>query len=85
MRTRLEQGDRVKLLPTPQLAELFERKRFFSDEFRQKAAEQLGGKEGTVNSIEDKYSFDYFFFLPNGETDTWSIPYQAVDFEAVGK
>ena len=81
MKIGLQQGDKVKLLPTPQLAELFERRRFFSDLFRQEAAEKLGGKEGIVNSIEDKYAFDYFFFLPNGETNTWSIPYQAVDFE----
>jgi hypothetical protein len=78
MKEMLEKGDRVKLLSTPQLKELFENRGFFSSDFRQKAAETLGDKEGVVESIEEKYAFDYFFFLPDGQKQSWSIPYQAV-------
>lgn len=82
MKIALQPGDKIKLLPTPQLLELFEQRQFFSGVFRQEAAEKLGGKEGIVTSIEEKYQFDYFGFSKFGETITWSIPYQAVDFEA---
>lgn len=78
MKQMLEKGDRVKLLPADQLKGLFDARGFFSIDFREKAAEFLGGKEGIVESIEQKYAFDYFFFLPDGEKQTWSIPYQAV-------
>lgn len=53
-----------------------------SDESRQEIAENLGEKEGIVESIEYKYAFDYFYFLPDGEKTNWSIPYQAVDLFA---
>lgn len=83
MIVQLETGDKVKLLPQPQLLELFQRRNFFSEEFRQEASEKLSEKEGVVDSIESKYAFDYFFFKENGNTSNWSIPYQAVDFSSV--
>ena len=83
MRIKLKKGDKVSLLPTQQLFQLFEQRNFFSSDFRQKAAEVLGKKDGVVSSIEDKYAFDYFLFLPNGETISWSVPYKAVNFNTI--
>lgn len=85
MKLQLENGDKVKLLPQPQLLELFQRRNFFSQEFRQEASEKLSEKEGVVDSIESKYAFDYFFFKENGCSNNWSIPYQAVDFSNVSQ
>jgi len=77
----LERGDKVKMLPTPQLMKVLQIRNFcFDDEMREKVANEIGGKEGIVQSIEDKYAFDYFFFLPSGEERNYSIPYHAVDF-----
>jgi len=81
MRTMLEQGDKVKILPTPQLMKVLQMRNFCTDDVtRQKVADEIGGKEGIVQSIEQKWAFDYFYFLPSGEERNYSIPYQAVDF-----
>lgn len=83
MGVELKKGDRVKLINQEQLFELFERKSFFTEDYRKEASEKLAGKEGVVKSIEDKYAFNYFFFLPDGEDHSYSIPYHAVDFKSV--
>lgn len=85
MKVKLKQGDRLKLLPQKQLLELFEKRNFFSKDFRKEASEKLSEKEGTVNRIEDKYAFDYFNFLIDGEIITWSVPYQSVDFKEMSE
>lgn len=77
---KLKNGDVIKLFPSPQLKEVFEERVFFTSDFREEASNKLGGKRGIVERIESKYQFDYFFFLPEGENVSWSIPYQAVDF-----
>lgn len=79
MKTKLQKGDRVQLLPAEELLEIFNQRKFFGEDFREEAAGILGSAEGTVDSIEDKYRFDYFFFLPDGKTANWSVPYEAVD------
>ena len=75
---KLKVGDKVKLLPPEELLEIFNSRKFFSED-RETAAGLLGNAEGTVDDIEDKYAYDYFFFLPDGKTANWSIPYEAVD------
>jgi hypothetical protein len=81
MAQKLNKGDAVKLLPELKLLELFVRRNFFSSlALREEFAALLGGKSGVVESIEDKYQFDYFYFMPNGTSDRYSIPYQSVDF-----
>ena len=81
MRHALQTGDKVKMLPEKELLELFERRNFFSKEFRPDAARQLSGTTGTVDSIEQKYANDYFFYRPEGAANTWSVPVQAVDYD----
>jgi hypothetical protein len=79
MKIMLEKGDRVKLLPAEQLMEVFQRRNFFADnEIRQRFANQIGGKEGVVEIIEEKYAFDYFYFRPDDTMETYSIPYQSI-------
>ncbi len=81
MRAFLETGDKVKILPTSQLFDVLKMRDFcLDDETRHQVANEIGGKEGIVQSIEVKYAFDYFFFLPDGSKENYSIPYQAVDF-----
>ena len=81
MKTMLEQGDKIKIIPTEQLFELLKIRNFCSDdETRKRVSDAIGGKEGIVKSIEQKWAFDYFYFLPNGEDRSYSIPYQSVDF-----
>lgn len=77
----LRQGEKIKLLPPDQLMKVLQNRNFCSnDETRQRVANSIGGKWGIVESIEDKYAFDYFFFLPIGEIINYSIPYGSVDF-----
>jgi hypothetical protein len=81
MKIMLEKGDRVKLLPTEQLMEVLQRKNFcFDDETRQRIANEIGGKEGVVSEIEEKYAFDYFYFTPDKSISilSYSIPYQSI-------
>ncbi len=85
MKQRLQRGDKVKLMPEKELFELFERRNFFSKDFRQAAAEKLASTTGVVDSIEEKYAHDYFFYLPDGESSTWPIPVQAVNVEETTK
>ena len=82
MRTMLEKGDRVKILPTPEVMKVLQMRNFCIDDVtRQKVADEIGGKEGIVQSIEQKWAFDFFYFLPDGEEkNNYSIPYQSVDF-----
>jgi hypothetical protein len=81
MRIMLEQGDKVKIIPTPQLMELLQKRNFCSDdETRKRVSDEIGGKEGIVKTIEQKWAFDYFYFLPNGSDKHYSIPYESVDF-----
>lgn len=81
MRVGLELHDQIQLLPVLQLYQLLKLRNFCSDdETRQRVADAIGSSRGTVDSIEDKYAFDYFYFKPEGKTETYSIPYQAVDF-----
>ena len=79
MKTKLKKGDRVQLLPAEKLLDVFNQRKFFGEGFREEAAGILGSAVGTVDGIEDKYAFDYFFFLPEGKTANWSVPYEAVD------
>lgn len=82
MRVALNKGDRVILLPTPKLFEVFKNRNFFlNDETRQEYANDLGSKEGNVDNIEQKYMFDYFFFKLKDEDGSYSIPYESVDFK----
>lgn len=85
MRIGLQKGDKVTLMPAAPLLRIFIGRNFFrSDDDRIKFAGDLGGKTGTVTSIEEKYAFDYFYFLPDGNEphQTYSIPYESVDFSA---
>lgn len=84
MRIELEKGDKVIMLPTDQLLDLFRWRNFFlSDENRIKIAADLGGKTGIVTSIEEKYRSDYFYFLPDSNElhNTYCMPYESVDFQ----
>lgn len=79
MKIMLEKGDKVKLLPAEQLMEVFQKRNFFkNDETRQEFANKIGGKAGVVSDIEEKYAFDYFYFMPDGFLEVYSIPYQSI-------
>lgn len=79
-------GDKVKLFPANELFQILKMRNFcFDDETRQKVANEIGGKTGTVKSVEEKYQYDYFFFVPdvNESDDSYSIPYQAIDWSKI--
>lgn len=78
MKILLEKGDKVTLLPTSELIKIFNQRNFFTEKDRQEFAIILGGKCGTITSIEDKYSFDYFHFQPDGNNNTWTVPRESV-------
>ena len=79
MFTILNTNDKVKLLPAKELFDVFQIRKFFSDvETRQKFADKLGDSTGIVESIEEKYQFDYFFYLKDGDISPYSIPSQSV-------
>lgn len=80
---RLEKGDSIKLLSVPELMGVLQMRNFCTDdETRREVANLIGGKKGVVWSIEDKWAFDYFYFLPDGNEphQRYSIPYESVDF-----
>lgn len=82
MEKKLQQGDNVKMLQTEDLMKVLQNRNFCTDdETRQKVADKIGGKEGVVKSIEDRYAFDYFYFLPNGSERAYSVPYQSIDLK----
>ncbi len=83
MKVRLEKNDRVKMLPAPELFDILKSRNFcYDDATRQKIADEIGGKNGVVQKIEDKYAFDYFYFLPDGNEShqNYSMPYESVKF-----
>lgn len=88
MRIGLERGDKVTMHSAEVLLRIFQTRNFFlTEEDRLKFAEDLGGKTGTVSSIEEKWQFDYFYFLPDGNEphQTYSLPYESVDFNHIPK
>ncbi len=84
MKTHLEKGDKITLLPAAELYDVFNYRCFFGDRtIRFEYAWKLGCKPGTVTSIESKYALDYFYFVPDDDPGTsYSIPYESVDFQA---
>jgi len=75
----LNTGDKIELLPVEELFKVLQMRNFcFDDETRQKVADEIGGSQGIVQSIEQKYQFDYFFYLKDGDITNYSIPYQVV-------
>ena len=83
-KTRLEKGDKITIIPVEEFFKVLQMRNFCTnDETRRRVAEEIGGKEGIVESIEDKYAFDYFYFLPNAKEHykLYSIPWESVDFE----
>ena len=85
MKIRIETGDPITLLPTPQLLEVLIKRKFFSsDGHRREVADEFGGKTGFVKSVEEKYAFDYFTFLDGKRTNVSepALPYEAI--ESVG-
>jgi hypothetical protein len=80
MAQKLNKGDTVTLLPYKELFTVLTERNFFADSLKRPLAMGLGGTKGTVEKIEEKYQYDYFYYLPEGHTESYSIPYQAVDF-----
>lgn len=81
MEKRLKKGDHITLISKEDLLKVLEKRNFCGeDKWRKIISESIGGTSGIVDSIEDKWAFDYFYFRPDGKEDTYSIPYQAVDF-----
>ncbi len=81
MSKELYKGDKVTLLDSEALMKVLQKRKFsLNDSNRRRIADELGGREGFVDSIEEKYSHDYFFFRFEGGSYNYSIPYEAVDF-----
>ncbi len=79
MKNKLQTGDRVEILPIPELSTVLQNRRFCSDdETRQRVADKIGDTKGIVYSIEEKYAFDHFYYQPDGSEERFSIPYQSV-------
>ncbi len=80
----LKTGDRVKLIPPPELLNLLKQRNFCgTDEIRDRISREIGGKKGFVYSIEAKWSDDYFCFAldpiqPGVIGHHYSIPVEAV-------
>lgn len=86
MKRKLKKGDLVKMLPAPELFKVLKDRNFCTnDATRKYVADTIGGKKGVVSCIEDRYAYDYFFFLPSEDRDEYSVPYQAVDTRIEGR
>lgn len=78
-KVKLTKGDIVKMLPVEELFKILKQRNFCTnDETRKWVSEAIGGKKGIVESIEDRYAFDYFYFEISDGTN-YSVPYEAVD------
>lgn len=78
-RTSLRPGETVTLLNEEQLLKVLNDRRHFSDRFRQMAASVLGEKTGVIQPSKLKVP-DYFYFLEEGGTKEFYLPYEAIDF-----
>lgn len=80
---KLITGQKVKIVPIEECFKILQYRNFCTDdETRTRIANEIGGKTGYIDSIEEKYSNDYFFFKLDEPVDiynSYSIPVQVVE------
>ncbi|MEI7557426.1 MAG: hypothetical protein WCJ45_00805 [bacterium] len=76
MNKAYQKGDPVKLLPTPQLLEVFNQTQVFTNIVKKRVSKEIGETEGIIYDTFKDNDDNFFFQATNGYV--YLIPYQSI-------